>query len=72
MKRAFLALFIACVLMPGMSFASSKESQILRRDPSNLPPSPPRWYQRLGEHFGGILLLMCSIDGHQRQVIRPW
>ncbi len=72
MKRAFLALFIACVLMPGMSFASSKESQILRRDPSGLPPSPPRWYQRLGEHFGGILLHMCMADAYRRQPLLPW
>ena len=72
MKRAFLALIIACALCAPTS-AASHQIRLLS-DPSSVPT--PRIVYSFAEqqelHLEGILLLLSSVDGAEWQlVIRP-
>lgn len=70
MKRAFLALIIACALCAPAS-AASHQIRLLS-DASRLPPSPPSLDDQLQTHIGGLVLLLSSVDGVEWQLaIRP-
>lgn len=60
MKRAFLLFALAC-MTPGPVSAASHEIRLLR-DPV-IPPAPPGMEEEMRTHFGGILLLLSSVDG---------